>query len=116
VIYLQFVKVARLAGYHITLFFIWQDNMQLEKRPVAERVKKGGHNIAPDTIERRYEKGMENFQKYAASADYWYVYDDSGTAFELLAKSAEPRPGTDNPKCVLQLPRLIMQTMAKISP
>jgi predicted ABC-type ATPase len=45
----------------------------LAKSRVAERVTKGGHNIPEDVIERRYEKGIENFSKYASQADDRYV-------------------------------------------
>ena len=87
--YLQFIKEAKRNGYDIILFFIWIENSQLAKSRVAARVKKGGHNIPETVIERRYKKGIENFLKYAAEADDWYVYDNSGTAYILIARSIE---------------------------
>lgn len=54
---------------------------------VLFRVSKGGHNIPPDIIERRYYKGLQNFAIYQALADDWYVFDNSGTEYVLVAKS-----------------------------
>lgn len=89
VTYLEFIKLAKLAGYKIVLFFIRLENFQLAKSRVAERVRKGGHNIPGDVIERRYKKGIENFSKYASLADDWYVYDNSGAKFLLIGSSIE---------------------------
>ena len=62
--YLKLIKLAKLAGYEIILFFIWLENFQLAKSRVSSRVRKGGHNIPEDVIERRYAKGIENFSKF----------------------------------------------------
>jgi predicted ABC-type ATPase len=85
--YLNFIKKAKLAGYEIVLFFIWLENFQLAKSRVAERVRKGGHNIPEDVIERRYKKGMENFSVYASHVNDWYIFDNSGTEHLLIARS-----------------------------
>jgi predicted ABC-type ATPase len=89
VTYLELIKLAKLEGYDIILFFIWLENFQLAKSRVASRVRKGGHNITEDVIERRYEKGIENFLKYASQANDWYVYDNSGTEYMSIARSIE---------------------------
>lgn len=52
-------------------------------------MSKGGHNIPPEVIERRYFKGMKNFSRYAAQANDWYVYDNSGTEYVLVAKNVD---------------------------
>ncbi|MEP6951655.1 MAG: zeta toxin family protein [Ginsengibacter sp.] len=89
VTYLEFIKLAKLSGYHIIFFFIWLESFRLAKGRVAERIRKGGHKIPDDVIETRYNKGIENFSKYAAGADDWYVFDNSGTEYFLIAKSIE---------------------------
>jgi len=33
-------------------------------------------------------KGLANFTRYAAEADDWYIYDNSGPAYELVAYNA----------------------------
>ena len=59
--YLKFIKTAKEQGYEIVLFFIWLENFNLAQSRVEARVKKGGHNIPNDVIERRYHKGIRNF-------------------------------------------------------
>lgn len=85
--YLKFIEFAKISGYDITLFFVWLNSPDLAKERVITRVSKGGHNIPEDVIERRYKKGIRNFKKYANEADNWYVYDNSGKEYVLIAKS-----------------------------
>ncbi len=85
--YLNFIQSAKLKGYDITLFFIWLNSIELAKKRVAARVEKGGHNIPEDVIKRRYTKGIKNFFKYVVEADDWYIYDNSGVQYMLVAKS-----------------------------
>lgn len=85
--YLNFIQKAQLAGYEIVLFFIWLENFQLAISRVAERVKKGGHNIPEDVIERRYKKGTKNLKTYAANVNDWYIFDNSGIELMAIARS-----------------------------
>ena len=61
--------------------------MNLAVERVAIRVSKGGHSIPKDVIERRYYKGLQNFSRYASVSDAWYIYDNSGGEYELIAKN-----------------------------
>ncbi len=85
--YLNFIKNAKEKGYGITFFFVYLNSVELAIERVAIRVSKGGHKIPEDVIERRYHKGLRNFSSYAAEADDWYIYDNSGSEYELVAKS-----------------------------
>lgn len=82
--YVNFIKRAREKGYKVTLVFVWLESVELAKQRVAERVKKGGHNIEADVIERRYEMGLKNFfQLYHFICDYWICVDNSFKINEL---------------------------------
>jgi predicted ABC-type ATPase len=83
--YFEFLKKAKRKGYGITFFFVYLSNAELAQERVALRVSKGGHDIPKDVIERRYYKGLMNFSKYAAEANEWFVYDNSGKNYELIA-------------------------------
>ncbi len=89
--YLSFIKQAKEKGYGITFFFVYLNSVQLAIERVAIRVSKGGHSIHEDVIRRRYAKGLHNFSKYTAVADDWYMYDNSGSEYELLAKSIDKK-------------------------
>ena len=87
--YLKFIQLAKLTGFEIIFFFVWLDNFELAKNRVATRVSKGGHSIPNEVIERRYWKGIRNFSKYAQEVDNWYLYDNSGPEYVLIAKCIE---------------------------
>lgn len=87
--YLNFIKKAKEKGYGITLFFVFLNSVNLAKERVALRVSKGGHSIPEEVIERRYHKGLLNFSTYAKEANDWYVYDNSGSEYELVAKNID---------------------------
>lgn len=84
--YISFIKKAKVSGYDIVFFFVHLNSFQLAQSRVAFRVTRGGHNIPPDVIERRYFKGLANFSLYQQLADDWYAYDNSGTEYVLTAK------------------------------
>lgn len=87
--YLSFIKKAKKKGYGITFFFVYLNSVDLAIERVAIRVSKGGHTIPNDVIERRYYKGLRNFSSYATEANDWYVYDNSGSEYELVAKRVD---------------------------
>ena len=65
----------------------WPESFDLAKGKVLERIKKGGHGILPDIIERRYYRGLKNFfQLYRGLSDSWIVYNNSGVEPLPLAK------------------------------
>lgn len=87
--YLPFIRKAKEKGYGVTFFFVYLNSINLAIERVAIRVSKGGHTIPKDVIERRYYKGLRNFSRYAKEANDWYVYDNSGSGYELIAKNVE---------------------------
>lgn len=76
--YVPLLKEAAQRGYTILLFYFWLESIDLAKSRVADRVKKGGHNIEPETIERRYKRGLGNFfSLYKDVVHSWMIYDNS---------------------------------------
>jgi predicted ABC-type ATPase len=62
----------------------------LAKERVKTRVAEGGHNIAPDIIERRYINGIKNlFEIYLPIVDEALIFDNSNGEHELLAEKIE---------------------------
>ena len=87
--HLKLIQKAKQAGYTVILFFVYLDSYQLARERVNFRVRKGGHNITSDVIERRLKKGLLNFIHYTAVVDGWYVYDNSVSNYVLVAKCTE---------------------------
>ena len=81
------------ADYKCYLIFLWLESVALAQKRVALRVASGGHGIPAPTIERRYYRGLTNFnQLYKPLADEWRIYDNSRShAPRLVAKGKKAR-------------------------
>lgn len=84
--YLKTIELVKLIGYDVTLFYVWLNSPTLAMERVKSRVAKGGHNIPVDIIERRYYKALRNLPKFMQLVDDWYVYDNSESYYEPVAK------------------------------
>lgn len=61
-------------GFLIHLVYVFLDDHSLCKKRVTARVKKGGHNVPEEDIERRFYRSIANFRKiYLPLADTWQV-------------------------------------------
>lgn len=89
--YVGLINDAKRQGYSIVLIYFWLESIELAKARVKARVEKGGHDIPPDVIERRYVRGKENFFKlYKDVCDSWIVYDNSHEVPAIVAKGNGP--------------------------
>lgn len=84
------LRRAKERGYRIELHFMWLPRVEESISRVALRVKKGGHNIPRDVIQRRFQKGISNlFNVYRPLLDSWVVYENSAApAQEIAAETA----------------------------
>jgi len=76
----------RAAGYQVELVFIHLESAELCVARVAERVRKGGHRVAPADVRRRYRRSVDNFwHRYRPIADGWFLMQNSSQSFSLVA-------------------------------
>ena len=48
----------------------------------------GGHSVPEETIQRRYNSGLNNFfNLYKPLADSWQIYNNSGSPLSLIAST-----------------------------
>jgi predicted ABC-type ATPase len=67
---------------------------------VADRVRRGGHEVPAGVVARRFRAGLRNlFGPYLAKVDTWQVLDNSG--------SQGPRPIAKRRWGVEDLPRIV---------
>jgi predicted ABC-type ATPase len=86
-VYKNTILKAKSQEYVVTLLFFWLQTVDLAKERVKERVKKGGHNIENDVIERRYIAGINNFfDIYLPISDNVLLFDNSEGVHELIGK------------------------------
>lgn len=74
---LSFIHKAKDKGYKINIYYVGLENVQIAKDRVKIRVLKGGHDIAPDLIEKRYKESLENLKKILPITDNLYIFDNS---------------------------------------
>ena len=89
-------RIARLqnAGYRFYLFFFWLPNADMAVARVAERVRRGGHDIPEPTIRRRYVAGLRNFfSLYRPLANTWRMYDNTRAGEPGLIAKGTTRVG-----------------------
>lgn len=87
------ISKARLLGYKIELIYVALPSVQLAKRRVLARVRKGGHAIPQDVIERRFYRSLWNLQQiYAHQVDRWWVFENAQlTTPQLVARGGGGR-------------------------
>lgn len=102
-----FLRRCKSTGYQVQIFYMALTSAELAVNRVALRVKRGGHNIAQQDIERRFQRSLHNlFELYLPLADKWAVLDNSTGALEPVATGRAKRSsGKDNEKW-LNLKRL----------
>jgi predicted ABC-type ATPase len=87
--YLSFIRKAQAQGYKINLFFLSLDSKDLAQERVLTRVRKGGHNIEPDVICRRFDRGLNNLKEYLKIVDTAVIYEASSLELIEVAKKSE---------------------------
>jgi predicted ABC-type ATPase len=91
--YISFISKARKANYKITLVYFWLSSPEEAKQRVAARVKKGGHHIPDEIIERRYIRGLYNLNHlYISACDLWIIVDNTTTKSELVCSGEFNQP------------------------
>lgn len=82
------IERLRGVGYNAFLFFLWVSSVDVSIARVAERVRRGGHNIPEETIRRRFRAGLDNFFRlYIQAVDGWRFYDNSALGDPRLVAS-----------------------------
>lgn len=74
---LRNIEKAREIGYFVELHYVGVDHVDIAKKRVAERVKKGGHDISEKDIERRYIDSFHNLNLILPKCDLTAFYDNT---------------------------------------
>lgn len=84
--YFRLIEKAHQQGYEVTLLYFWLKFPKQALERVAERVRKGGHNIPKDIVIRRFYEGIDNlFNIYMPLVDSWLLVDNSVTPRSIIA-------------------------------
>ena len=87
VTYVSFLRRLKAQGYQIHLFFLWIPTVEVALARIADRVRRGGHDIPEKVVRRRFQKGIQNlFTLYRSLLDLWMLFDNAGTEPRLIAR------------------------------
>ena len=102
---LDTIKRAIDKGYSIRLYYVGLDTMEESLLRIANRVKKGGHNIDTDAVSRRFDKRFEDLIAVLPYCKEATFYDnDNGFATVAKYKNGELQPvGQVYPKWLAEL-------------
>lgn len=102
-------KQVKELGYHVRLFYIGLDSAEESLSRIANRVRRGGHDIPHNDVIRRFEERWEALGKVLPYCDEAEFYDnDNGFVLVAVYRNGEIRPvGTLRPQWLLKL----MQSM-----
>jgi predicted ABC-type ATPase len=90
------VEAAQAKGFRFGLMYVSLHPSKLAVQRVSERVQKGGHDVDPAAVIRRYRRSHEQLGWFAPRADFLMIFDNSnrqaGTLPVLLAHRYPGRP------------------------
>jgi len=75
---LDTMRAARERGFTVYLIYVCLDTPERNVQRVGERVSRGGHDVPPVDVRRRYERSLMNLGPAVKIADEARVYDNSG--------------------------------------
>lgn len=85
--YLQMLRAAKLEGYRVHLCYLWLPNVSLCLRRIKQRVRKGGHDVPPSDVRRRFGSSLRNFfVHYLPLADRVVLFDASSSPPRTIAR------------------------------
>lgn len=74
------IRKASVRGFQITIVFVFVNSADVCVARVAERVRKGGHDVPAQDIRRRFHRSITNFWRiYRRLADNWVVLYNGGS-------------------------------------
>lgn len=83
--WLRLIPRWKSLGYRVKLYFLALPDPDFALRRVEARVRLGGHAIPPDTVRRRFVRGLKNLRAdYLGLVDEWAIYDGSQDPPRLL--------------------------------
>lgn len=98
-------KKVKDLGYYVRLFYIGLDSVDESLQRIQNRVKRGGHNIPTDDVERRFQGRWEAVAKVLPYCDIAEFYDnDNGFVKVAEYRNGEIRKvGEHSPKWLIEL-------------
>lgn len=85
----EFVSRAVASGYRVSVLFVTTSDPSINIERIADRVKRGGHDVPEDKVVERYHRAMALLHRYLELADEALVYDNSGNSPALAVSKTD---------------------------
>lgn len=90
--YVKLLRNLKTKGYQVHLYFLWLPKVSIALERVAQRVRKGGHDIPDEVIRRRFKSGIRNLLTvYKPLLDSWSIWDASDNPPKKIASQTSGR-------------------------
>ena len=86
------IRQARKQGYDIVMFYVGLNSLEESLLRIANRVRKGGHDIPEDYVKLRYQNRLESLKRVLPVCDEVIFYDNENG----FVKVAEIKNNTFN--------------------
>lgn len=86
---IKLIDQVKEKGYKVHLFYVGVNSPEIAKERIAGRVKKGGHDIPSETVEKRYYESIENLKIILPKVDLAEIYDNSKFYTLAITKNEE---------------------------
>ena len=70
------IRQARRQGYYVTMFYVRLSSKEESLNRIANRVKKGGHDIPKNDVIRRFDNRINSLKKIVPLCDEVIFYDN----------------------------------------
>jgi len=87
------MKEAVARGYKVYLYFVSTESPEINIYRVSLRKDKGGHDVLPETIRRRYYRSLDLMFDAAQIAYQAFFFDNSGEKPLLFAHFKQAKAG-----------------------
>lgn len=81
----QTAAKAKEGGYHVRMFYVGLDTPQESLERIANRVRRGGHNIGTEDVLRRFAGRWEAVSKVLPYCDEAHFFDNDNGFVEVAA-------------------------------
>lgn len=87
---LKTILAARKKGYFITLYYIGVSSAEESLSRIANRVRKGGHDIPETDVQRRFDKRFDDLLRVLPYCDLTFFWDNEN-GFDQVAVHCKGR-------------------------
>jgi len=85
----RWLRELQASGYRTHLIFLSLPSADLAVARVADRVRRGGHDVPDAFVRRRFVAGLRNlFSAYMDAVDAWTIYDNADVVSPRLVASS----------------------------